>query len=119
MRRGLARDARATLRSFWRACEAGDFASPEALDVAQLDQGLDWLMRWDARAKKAQLNCLTLALAARDDAIVPAPMTEAIWNHTSGAGPVIWSDHGGHALPLRRPEWCARHILDFAHALGS
>ncbi len=73
-------------------------------------------MHWDARAKRGALTCPVLALAARDDAIVPEAMTEAIWQEESGAPSVIWSEDGGHALPLRRPEWCARHILDFAHA---
>ncbi len=117
MREALARDAAATLAAFWRACGTVAFAPAAALDVARLDQGLDWLMHWDARAKRARLTCPMLALAARDDAIVPAAMTEAIWQEESAAPSVIWSERGGHALPLRHPEWCARHILDFAHAV--
>jgi pimeloyl-[acyl-carrier protein] methyl ester esterase len=116
MRRGLARNAGATVQSFWRASGARGFASAERLDVARLDQGLDWLMHWDARDELGGLVCPVLALAARDDAIVPEAMTLVIWNGKNGAA-VIWSEDGGHVLPLRRPEWCAQHILEFARAV--
>ena len=113
LKRGLERDAGATLQAFWRSCGAAGFALPEALNVSRLDEGLDWLMHWDARPAKQQLDCPMLALAARDDPIVPPAMTEAIWNDTH----IEWSRDGGHVLPLRHPRWCARHVLEFAHAL--
>jgi pimeloyl-[acyl-carrier protein] methyl ester esterase len=112
MRRELRRDAGATLHAFWRGCGTEDFAPKEALDADRLDEGLGWLMDWDARAAKASLDTPTLALAARDDAVVSEAMSRAIWGHDN----IIWSPDGGHVLPLKRPEWCARHVLDFAHA---
>ena len=115
LKRGLEREPGATLQAFWRSCGASGFALPEALNVARLDQGLDWLMHWDARKVKQELACPVLALAARDDAIVPASMSEAIWEDTG----IIWSQDGGHVLPLRHPRWCARHVLEFANALPS
>ena len=115
LKRGLEREPGATLQAFWRSCGASGFALPEALNVARLDQGLDWLMHWDARKAKQELACPVLALAARDDAIVPASMSEAIWEDTG----IIWSQDGGHVLPLRHPRWCARHVLEFANALPS
>lgn len=111
MRRELRRDAGATLKTFWDACGTEAFAPNQALDVDRLDQSLGWLMDWDARATKSDFACPTLALAARDDAVVPPAMTEAIWGDD-----IQWSQDGGHVLPLRHPEWCARHVLDFAHA---
>src|SRR4029078_12872352 len=81
-KRGLEREPGATLQAFWRSCGASGFALPEALNVARLHQGLDWLMHWDARKVKQELACPVLALAARDDAIVPASMSEAIWEDT-------------------------------------
>ena len=72
-------------------------------------------MHWDAPKAKQELACPVLALAARDDAVVPASMSEAIWE-TPG---IIWSPDGGHVLPLRHPRWCARHVLEFANALPS
>jgi pimeloyl-[acyl-carrier protein] methyl ester esterase len=115
LKRGLERDPGATLQAFWRSCGAAGFALPEALNVGRLDEGLDWLMHWDARKAKQELACPVLALAARDDAVVPASMSEAIWEDTG----IIWSQDGGHVLPLRHPRWCARHVLEFANALRS
>jgi pimeloyl-[acyl-carrier protein] methyl ester esterase len=115
LKRGLERDPGATLQAFWRSCGAAGFALPEALNVGRLDQGLDWLMHWDARKAKDQLACPILALAARDDAIVPPPMSATIWQNAG----LIWSPDGGHVLPLRHPRWVAHHVLEFAHALPS
>jgi len=113
MRRGLRRVAYQTLHAFWRGCGTEPFASREALNVERLDEGLGWLMDWDETETKAKLACPTLALAARDDAVVPQAMSEAIWRSDT----IRWSDTGGHVLPLKHPEWCANHVLDFAHAL--
>lgn len=113
MRRGLRRDPGQTLDAFWRGCGTEPFATPEALIVERLDEGLGWLMDWDETRARAELACPTLALAARDDAVMPQAMSEAIW----GADKIRWSETGGHVLPLKHPEWCARHVLDFAHAL--
>jgi pimeloyl-[acyl-carrier protein] methyl ester esterase len=115
LKRGLEREPGGTLQTFWRSCGAAGFALAQALNVARLDEGLDWLMHWDGRKAKQELACPVLALAARDDAIVPASMSEAIWEDTG----IIWSQDGGHVLPLRHPGWCARHVLEFANALPS
>ena len=115
LKRGLEREPGETLQAFWRSCGASGFALPEALNVARLDEGLDWLMHWDAQKAKHELARPVLALAARDDAIVPASMSEAIWEDTG----IVWSQDGGHVLPLRHPRWCARHVLEFASALPS
>jgi pimeloyl-[acyl-carrier protein] methyl ester esterase len=115
LKRGLKREPYPTMQAFWRSCGAPDFAPPEALDVARLDQGLDWLMHWDARKAKDELKCPVLALSSRDDAIVPSAMSEAIWRDAD----LVWSQDGGHVLPLKHPQWCARHVLRFAHSLPS
>ncbi|MGE5259899.1 MAG: alpha/beta fold hydrolase [Actinomycetota bacterium] len=114
LKRGLERDPGGTLQAFWRSCGASGFALPDALNVARLDEGLDWLMTWDARKARETLSCPVLALASRDDVIVPPSMSEAIWGEE-----IIWSPDGGHVLPLKRPEWCVRHVLEFANALPS
>jgi pimeloyl-[acyl-carrier protein] methyl ester esterase len=114
LKRGLEREPAATLQAFWRSCGASGFAWPGALNVARLDEGLDWLMQWDARQAKAALTCPTLALASRDDAIVPLAMSAAIWGEN-----IVWSPDGGHVLPLQYAEWCARHVLEFADTLPS
>ncbi len=113
MRRSLKRDAAATLQTFWRACGTEPFASADQLNVGRLDEGLGWLLDWDASEAKESLICPTLALASRDDAIVPQSMSEAIW----GPATLHWPQSGGHVLPLKAPEWCANHVLDFARQL--
>ena len=115
LKRGLARDPGSTLKAFWRSCGAPDFAAPEALNVARLDEGLDWLMHWDAEAAKKRLECPILTLAAKDDAIVSPAMSEAVWGQNS----ILWSPDGGHVLPLRHPDWCARHVAEFADSVPS
>jgi pimeloyl-[acyl-carrier protein] methyl ester esterase len=114
LKRGLEREPAGTLQAFWRSCGASGFALPEALNVARLDEGLDWLMTWDATKARKELACPVLALASRDDVIVPPSMSEAIWGEN-----IIWSPDGGHVLPLKHPRWCARHVLEFAHTLPS
>jgi pimeloyl-[acyl-carrier protein] methyl ester esterase len=113
MRRGLRRDAYQTLEAFWRGCGAEPFAPPQALNAARLDEGLGWLLDWDETKARAELACPILALAARDDAVVPQAMSEAIWRSDN----ILWSATGGHVLPLKHPQWCANHVLDFAQAL--
>jgi pimeloyl-[acyl-carrier protein] methyl ester esterase len=115
LKRGLARDPGGTMQAFWRSCGAPAFAGVEALDVARLDQGLDWLMHWDAEAAKKSLECPVLTLASKDDAIVPPAMSEAVW----GQNAILWSPDGGHVLPLRHPDWCARHVAEFADSVPS
>jgi pimeloyl-[acyl-carrier protein] methyl ester esterase len=115
LKRGLAREPQETLQAFWRSCGAAGFALPESLNAGRLEEGLDWLMDWDAREARRKLDCPVLALAARDDAIVPSSVTETIWKDTD----IRWSQDGGHVLPLRHPKWCARHVLEFANALPS
>jgi pimeloyl-[acyl-carrier protein] methyl ester esterase len=112
LKRGIEREPYATLEAFWRSCGAPGFAPPKALVLPRLREGLDWLMHWDARDVKEGLQCPVLALAARDDAIVPPAMSQSVW----GEG-LIWSPGGGHVLPLRHPQWCARHVLEFANSL--
>lgn len=112
MQRTLKKDAGATLRAFWHVCGTEPYAAQDALNIEALGNGLDWLASWDAREQRQALNCPTLALASRDDAIVPASMSETIWNSD-----VIWSDSGGHVLPLLRPDWCASQVVDFANAI--
>lgn len=115
LKRGLEREPGRTLQTLWRSCGAAGFALPEALNVPGLREGLDWLMHWDAREAKDKLACPVLALASRDDPIVPPAMSEAIWQERG----LVWSQDGGHVLPLSHPRWCARHVLEFARALPS
>jgi pimeloyl-[acyl-carrier protein] methyl ester esterase len=110
MQRGLRRDAYGLMQTFWRSCGIEAYAPASALDVKRLGEGLDWLTAWDESRRRKALEQPVLALAAKDDPIVPEAMTRAIWGDT-----VQWSNDAGHLLPLRHPEWCAGRILKFAH----
>ncbi|MEM7192422.1 MAG: alpha/beta fold hydrolase [Pseudomonadota bacterium] len=114
LKRGIDRDASGTMGAFWRSCGAPDFASLSALNEDRLREGLDWLLEWDARGEKASLDCPVLCLATRDDAIVPPAMSRAVW----GDDNLIWRADGGHVLPLKHPDWCAAHVLEFADTLA-
>lgn len=114
LQRGLERDPAGTMEAFWRSCGAPDFAAPSALDVARLREGLDWLLHWDAEDLRKNLRCPVLSLATRDDVIVPPAMSEAVW----GKDNVIWLPGGGHALPRSHPDWCAKHVAEFANTLS-
>lgn len=106
MRQGIESKPLAQMKQFWRHCSIGPYAEAAALDAGRLAEGLDWLMDWDASAELERLACPRLALAARDDKVVPAEMSAAQW----GAGALDWSEDGGHVLPLTRALWCAQRI---------
>ena len=101
------------LDDFRAAC--GDQTPPDGpWDVDRLDEGLSYLAACDTRQALAALPCPVLALAARDDAIVPPLMTEDSFSSAT----IVWSDHGGHILPRSRPLWCANQITTFIHHQG-
>jgi len=67
LKRGLERDPNGTLQAFWRSCGAAGFAWPEALNVPRLEDGLNWLSKWDVRRIKEGLRCPVLALASLEN----------------------------------------------------
>lgn len=115
MKAGLERNPGAQMRSFWRACGLDKPIEPATPDPATLKAGLDWLGAWDARAERAALDCPILALGSADDAIVPGPMSEAVWQGQD----LRMRETGGHGLPLTEPDWCAAEITRFLDALDA
>ncbi|MDK9723292.1 MAG: alpha/beta hydrolase [Sterolibacteriaceae bacterium MAG5] len=93
----------AVLADFHTACGG---AGPDLpADPAPLAAGLRTLGEADGRAVLATRLDDVLALAARDDAIVPAALSEAAF------GPRLeWLPQGSHLLPLTHPQACARLI---------
>jgi pimeloyl-[acyl-carrier protein] methyl ester esterase len=114
LKRGIDRDPAGTMEAFWRSCGAPGFAPPSALNSDRLREGLDWLIQWDAEDARKSLRCPGLSLATQDDFIVPLAMTETIW----GKKNVVWLPEGGHVLPIRFPEWCAAHVVEFADSVS-
>ena len=74
------------------------------LSAVSLMGGLHALAEWDCRSGPK----VDLALAGREDPILPAAMTEALFAGT----PIEWQD-GGHLLPLTAPDWCAGRLRRF------
>lgn len=100
---GMDRNPSRVVHDFLALC--GGAEAPDDLNPDRLRHGLDWLLRWDARA--AMKDEKVQALAGRNDPIVPADMTE----HGFAGHPIQWHD-GGHLLPITHPEWCADKIRE-------
>lgn len=107
MRKRFATAPAAVLADFQTACGAAGPALPA--DCTPLAQGLAILAEVDARAALARRQQDVIALAARDDAIVPAAMSAAAFAGLP-AGNLRWTENGGHLLPLTQPQACAEAI---------
>lgn len=103
----------AVLADFHQACGGPGPALPVA--TAPLAAGLARLADTDGRAALAQRRSNVFALAARNDAIVPAAMSAAAFAGLP-PGRLRWLDDGGHLLPLTHPQDCAALILAAAQA---
>jgi pimeloyl-[acyl-carrier protein] methyl ester esterase len=120
MQARFSREPRSTLDDFWRRAGCADLGQSlplERLDNTRLAEALGWLHEWDARAVLALAKRPVLALASRDDSIVPPALTQAVF----GAHPsshLKWIEQGGHALPWTQPDWCAHAVRDFVAQLA-
>jgi pimeloyl-[acyl-carrier protein] methyl ester esterase len=103
MKRRIVSDTRSVLEDFWtRAGASGPASEP---DAAALAEGLDHLAAWDARENLASRASPTRLIAGREDAIVPAAMTEMAFKGSE----IAWLP-GGHALPHTHAAGIARLI---------
>lgn len=114
MLRAHARDPHAVLADFLHRCGLADLLpSPNAqLNVERLAADLALLLDMDVSAPLATLDVPVLALAARDDPIVPAALTEATFApraHTQ----LVWQAQGGHALGYAGVDDCAAAVQTF------
>ncbi|MBI4984425.1 MAG: alpha/beta hydrolase [Rhodocyclales bacterium] len=101
----------AVLADFQAACGAAGPALPD--DPAPLRQGLAALAEVDARTALVTRRQDVFALAAREDAIVPAAMSEAAYAGLP-TGHLRWVEDGGHLLPLTHARACAALIREVA-----
>lgn len=100
------------MRDFWNACGVGEQCEEEDLNIPALKEGLEWLLNWDESGAQQGIERKTLALAAKDDMIVRKAMSDKIWGTKA-----VWSDDGGHMLPITKTNWCAENIEGFLQTL--
>ncbi len=113
MKKGIERNPTKQLQSFWDNCGITKYKPMAPPNESRLTDGLDWLEHWDCRQELTDIHCPKLVLATRDDKIVPEQMTRDIWTRQD----IIWSETGGHMLPVIRPDWTAQKITEFIHDL--
>ena len=114
MRRGLGKNAPQVLSGFHQACGLSTKCAPDAsLAIPdRLAHGLDWLLTWDETNTLEALNVPVLALAAQDDAVVPAALSRS-----SFPKDLVMLADGGHAFPATRAQECAGFITEFLESL--
>ncbi len=117
MVRAYAREPQAVLADFLARCNLS--ACLPALNAvrndARLAADLALLLDIDVQAPLRALAALpspVLALAARDDAIVPSALTEATFAQRRNTR-LVWQEQGGHALGYAHADVCAAAIADF------
>ena len=104
MKRRLVSDTRGVLEDFWT--RAGATGPDRVPDTAALAEGLDHLATWDERENLAVRASSTRLIAGREDAIVPAAMSEMAFKGSE----ITWLP-GGHALPRSHAADIARLLV--------
>lgn len=117
MVRAFAREPHAVLAEFLTRCQLTS-CMPGATVPWQgsLAADLADLLDIDASAALQASTVPVLALAARDDAIVPSDLTEATFAKHP-ATQLVWRPTGGHALGHAGAEDCAHTIIAFLDTL--
>jgi pimeloyl-[acyl-carrier protein] methyl ester esterase len=107
---GLSADPARALDTFYDRIEA---PVPEGMpDLERLRAGLEELRYGDISGTLEQMDARGLVLASRNDPLVSPKVSEALCASVRH-GELRWHETGGHALPLRDPDWCALMIDDF------
>lgn len=101
------------LASFRHMCRDKDPLPEYNLDA--LNAGLNDIIAWDLKEKALSLNIPFMALASKNDLVVPAPLTKSQWEGRDLD--LRWIKDGGHMLPITRAQWCAQNIEEFISAL--
>ena len=114
MLRAHARDPHAVLADFLHRCGLTNLLPPPGtpLNAERLAADLALLLDVDVSASLAALEVPVLALATRDDPIVPAALTEAIFAQRANTH-LVWQAHGGHALGYAGVDDCAVAVQTF------
>ena len=106
----LEKKPEAQMKDFWDMC---DLPHNENLNTERLKEGLEWLSSWDVQHELKTLTCPILAMAGRDDPILPMDNIQKQWTGFD----LHICENGGHVLPISNTKWCADHIKVFTDAL--
>ncbi|WP_181905322.1 alpha/beta fold hydrolase [Aestuariispira insulae] len=112
MIRGLETNPDRVVSDFLKKC--GGSAEPErSIESDRLFEGLCWLRDWDGRAAFRDFDGDFLALASKNDPIVPPKLTQDSFQGKE----ICWHEEAGHLLPLSHPDWCAQKTSEFLDQL--
>jgi pimeloyl-[acyl-carrier protein] methyl ester esterase len=111
LRMGLQNGTEKPLQDFYRSIDAPPLQGTPKIE--RLREGLDELQSIDTGALLGEQNLPGLALASRNDPLVPIDASEALG---AKAKDFRLHDEAGHLLPLSDPAWCAAAMTEF---LGS
>ena len=101
------------LEANWSIFEASVATAPRlqgARDVVR--ERIDALLSFDGRAEAGALDLPVLVLGARDDAIVPAFLQQALDTALPNSRLVLLED-GGHFYPVSRPDAFSAKVADW------
>ncbi len=113
MKRGLHKNAHLQMKQFYKRANMHAPEDLDILDIKRLEEGLDWLATWDARAILQSLRCPVIALAGSTDKIIPLTHAQEAWQGMD----LRVCDQGGHNLPQTHAHWCARNIAGHINEL--
>jgi pimeloyl-[acyl-carrier protein] methyl ester esterase len=108
----MTKDPQRTLARFYASIGATPPVTPAAPRIERLLESLDELLAIDIDG--ALRSMPGLALASRNDPLVPVATSEALAVPTAK---IHWHETGGHMLPQSAAPWCAEAIMDFVRAL--
>jgi pimeloyl-[acyl-carrier protein] methyl ester esterase len=110
MRKKLPNDPQDTLAEFYALIGATASPAKAAPRVERLCEGLDELRDSDIGGALAAAAKPGLALAARNDPLVPVAASEALQVPHAR---LYWHPDGGHLLPQSAAPWCAEKMTGF------
>lgn len=110
MQQKFARMPEAVLADFHKRIQTPPMAIDQ-ISPAMLGEALDWLGKWDARAKLTEIDAPVRILAANDDPLISVSHSRSFID----INPTIdlrYCESGGHILPITQPQWCVDNLID-------
>lgn len=111
MKERLKRNPITQMGEFWEKC--GISPANSGLNPERLQEGLEWLLSWNAGKELSALSCPVLVLAGGEDPVLPLSLMRKEWNGFN----FHIQKKGGHALPLTDAGWCTEKIRGFVGGL--